>query len=670
MAKAEEEVNPQPKTLEMERSLPQLLYHYLPGRVVDWEDGLAVVQLGEPYLKEVWSLERSRLILDELKTVFRRWKDKGGRIDPDFPDLDRNPELLTVGEPRSIEARPFQALLMCRRCSRLVPVKYNAKESNRYVCPSCKTATLRQFPFVFIHGCGELVPFQEWIPFSRKGEDGKLEQVKRPIRCQKCGPQAPLRVPSRTERLKDLRIVCTICGEALQRVNARCPRCTMEVIREKKASVDSKEGQTIVQRTAMRATRYSANEGYYPQNLSILRLDRPQIVAESSGQLSLLTRMIPPRQDASQAGADRNAILQALINQAKAAKREVDFAEVISAFSSKTPIPLSSSLRQDPCKATLPEDIVKNINESIAFETTVSRQSVMEFLRKAGSEETMLDRHSKTLKALGLKELKLVSDLPIVTATFGFTRRSYEPTYSEPEFGADQLATTLRAFPAITSYGARAAGREDIQGTIPILAREGEHEGIFFSLDPARVCRWLEANGMALTKPEEDFMETLLYGLEDVDRFYDHIWDLPLRRMIFGLIHTISHVLMRAISGLSGLEKTSVQEYIFLPLLGAVVFDSSSSFKLGRIEAAVRRDFDSLLRALSEDALTCLYDVDCIDSKGGACHGCIHSPEICCRFFNHGLSRAFLLGGHAPWAKGDLSERITGFWHQLGPKCD
>jgi hypothetical protein len=120
---------------------------------------------------------------------------------------------------------------------------------------------------------------------------------------------------------------------------------------------------------------------------------------------------------------------------------------------------------------------------------------------------------------------------------------------------------------------------------------------------------------------------------------------------------------MRSVTRYAGLDRTSVSEYIFLPLLGCVVFDNSSSFRLGGIATLVRDHLAAFLNNLSSEATKCLYDTECIDHRG-ACHGCLHSPEISCRVFNHGLSRAFLLGGHAPWADIAQDTRLRGFWAQ------
>jgi hypothetical protein len=121
---------------------------------------------------------------------------------------------------------------------------------------------------------------------------------------------------------------------------------------------------------------------------------------------------------------------------------------------------------------------------------------------------------------------------------------------------------------------------------------------------------------------------------------------------------------MRAITRYAGIDRTSVAEYIFLPLLGCVVYDNSSTFKLGGIATLVRDHLAAFLQNIADEAVECLYDPDCADHNG-ACHGCIHSPEISCRVFNHGLSRCFLLGGHAPWTDVSATARIIGYWETL-----
>src|SRR5215470_19188963 len=87
------------RSFRMQRGVSQLLFNYLPYRTVDWEDGMAIVQLGSVRLSSIWEEERKGTLLKEIKESFDRWKIKGGTIDPAFPDLLHEPERYTIGAP-------------------------------------------------------------------------------------------------------------------------------------------------------------------------------------------------------------------------------------------------------------------------------------------------------------------------------------------------------------------------------------------------------------------------------------------------------------------------------------------------------------------------------------------------------------------------------------------
>ncbi|HKV33299.1 MAG TPA: hypothetical protein VJP89_03235 [Pyrinomonadaceae bacterium] len=305
-------------------------------------------------------------------------------------------------------------------------------------------------------------------------------------------------------------------------------------------------------------------------------------------------------------------------------------------------------------------DLERAIEEALAFRQTIDCKPAIEIARQGGSATALLlTQVTEDITRLGMREILAMSDLPVILASFGYTRRTFEPTYSE--LTAKNLPTRIRPFPSLDQDAARRLGRPDLAGAVPILAREGEHEGLFFSLEPDRVVSWLRLNNIELPNPHKSSLIRIMQSLETVDRYYDDIWNCPIRRLVFGLIHSLSHAAMRTASRFAGLERTSISEYIFLPLLGTVIFDNSSAFKLGGLETLARDNLATFLRELDDEAMTCLYDTQCIDHRG-ACHGCLHSPELSCRVFNHGLSRSFLIGGHAPWVDIATDQQIVGYW--------
>jgi hypothetical protein len=125
----------------------------------------------------------------------------------------------------------------------------------------------------------------------------------------------------------------------------------------------------------MRLARYSASDTYYPQTLSILRLDRPQLRTADDQLSSTLFKMLPPsrRPDASVSAADS---IKALTDRLKAAevlgdrdeqqrlqKRIVD----IAMGKVSVPSPSEQGLLQN-----VSPDTEKAIKESLAFRGTVT----------------------------------------------------------------------------------------------------------------------------------------------------------------------------------------------------------------------------------------------------------------------------------------------------------
>ena len=464
-----------------------------------------------------------------------------------------------------------------------------------------------------------------------------------------------------------MKVVCRKCNTvALERFAASCHRCLKRFGRE--GAPTNQKGGTIASALAMRLARYSASDTYYPQTLSVLRLDKPQLTSADDEISATLRRLLPRslRPDTAGTPAER---LKALSERMKVAESIGDSAEQERLRASIVEIALGKAHEAESPEPGLlrsvSEELEKAIKESLAFRGTVSVEPAEQKAREGDSAELLAEDISKLRNSLGQSELLYVDDLPIITSTFGYTRRNFEPIYDE--LGAINLPIEIRAFPSVQKYAAQQLGKLDLVGTIPVLAREGEHEGIFMSLQPDRVIEWLAINGVSLPDPNLPPIARILAALEpiDRDRYYDTIWTLPVRRMVFGLIHSLSHAAMRAMTRYAGIDRTSVAEYIFLPMLGCVVYDSSSSFKLGGVATLVRDHLAAFLRNIADDSVECLYDPDCAD-HAGACHGCLHSPEISCRVFNHGLSRAFLLGGHAPWADVSLETRLVGFWELKG----
>jgi hypothetical protein len=649
-------------TPTMNRSVMQLLFNYLPARSVDWENGAAIVVIDSPRLEEVWAPGKARLVLNEVSAYLARWRQRGGSVSR-YPDPVQTPSNYVVATPLSVSAKVLMTALRCYECSQLVFHKrsymvYRRNGANRVRCPNCKKQTLRQFGIVFVHGCGHLQPLTQEIPLV--GRDGTPK--KRYVRCEKCHSADHLMLVGKSDRVSGLTIVCRRCRiEVVDRLAASCQECARAFVN---ASGPDLDPSALRIHTLMRMTRHSASEAYYPHTLTVLRLGRVPIIGEPDAEMALLQRLLPPEARA-QVNPSVDETIEELLGKVQQAKRAGDTSLVKQLLQRIADSASRSAKGEDApppditpgLLTTSAPDVQKAVLESQALlETVRMRAGSGVAVSGGGAAAANVDEARNLLSRLGIRRLDVVDDLPIVSASFGFSRRSFEPTYEEL---GRQLSTSLRPFPGLDDNAALSADRRDIVGRHPILAREAEHEGIFLALDDERVRLWLAANGVEL-EGGPLFRAHLLNALEPVDRYYDDIWSLRVRRLVFGLVHSLSHTAMRAASYYSGLDRTSIGEYLFLPLLGTVIFANSATFKMGGMETLVRDHLVSFLTSLQDDATHCLYDPDCLDRRG-ACHGCIHSPEISCRAFNHGLSRSLLLGGRAPWPT-QKRESLIGYW--------
>lgn len=638
--------------IEMARSVSQLLFSYLPDKTVNWEDGAGIVRLGTSRLDGAWPPSAAEFVLSEVRDYLERWRTRGGEVDRAFPAAS-NANRFTIGTPRGIAASVLDTALYCRECYRFFPERPRAR-NDQLVCPGCGRQTLRQLGYVFVHGCGHIEPIAKTIPYESKQQPGTIFRAR--IRCANCADGGLLRVDDRAERLTALKIYCERCRQVvIDRLLARCPRCYPRLFRQNQAGANVAQ---VAFRSAMRITRHSANNAYYPHSISILRLDRPR-VAQASPEQAWLDSLLPARDRVGPLGAAQE--LAELVERLREAERRGDrqlvgeLRESIARVAAAPPA-APHAPPQDPGPQLRP-DVVQSVRECVALLSSVRRRTVASRVGPAVDDAHV---SQETLGRLGLSRIELVSDLPVVTAVFGYTRRSIDPTYSE-EGAAAPFPTAIRPFPALDAEAARILGRPQAEGTVPILAREGLHEGLALFLDVASVAAWLHTFGIQLAGgTERERMTALLGMLEPVDRLYDDVWSLPVRRLVFGLLHSFSHCALRALGRVAGIEATSVAEYLFMPLLGTVVY-STATVQLGGVQAVAQSRLVEFLDAVQEEAARCLYDPDCLH-RDGACHGCIHVPEISCRVFNHGLSRTLLVGGHAPWAPVADQSKMLGYW--------
>jgi hypothetical protein len=243
-------------------------------------------------------------------------------------------------------------------------------------------------------------------------------------------------------------------------------------------------------------------------------------------------------------------------------------------------------------------------------------------------QELERQKEQQIARRMGVSSITLVPDYPIITATYGYSRTDYDPKKCR-----------LNPFPP----------EQDHNGKFPIFVDEVQADAIVFGLDAERVYTWLERNGYPPELPtgSDPKLSLRAYFVQIFDNLrlgQTLLSDRAPARLVFGLLHTLSHLCVRQAALLCGLDTTSLSEYVLSRTLRFAIYcNHRFGATIGALTALYEQSLAEWLNAVS-NARRCVYDPVCYDREG-SCHACTHLAETSCRFFNLNLNRAFLFGG-------------------------
>jgi phage FluMu protein Com len=249
-------------------------------------------------------------------------------------------------------------------------------------------------------------------------------------------------------------------------------------------------------------------------------------------------------------------------------------------------------------------------------------------------------------KRFGVLTAQVCGNIPFVSCSYGYTR------------GATEYET-----------GVQMHGYNENRGRKNVYAIKMNTEGVLFEFDRCKIISWLQQNSII----DEDDMPDLSSDKEVKMWFANHI--KPDLITVFGelnevedaatyyayrLIHSISHLLIRAAAELCGLDKNSISEYIFSGIPAVLVYcQNSQGFNLGALFNVFEAYFDKWLLNANLLAQKCVYDPICKE-RYKACTGCLFLQEISCEHFNQDLDRTLVCGFYDKKTK----KRFYGFWEE------
>jgi hypothetical protein len=255
----------------------------------------------------------------------------------------------------------------------------------------------------------------------------------------------------------------------------------------------------------------------------------------------------------------------------------------------------------------------------------------------AAEDARQLREASVLARDLSLTEVRHVRDVTLTSCLIGYTRGDYDPT-------------RVRLLLYQTSDARHRVKYRIYTNTV-------KTEGIFIQLDPTKTLTWL--NSQTESAARITAANTFTEDLFSLQRRFMPTALTPFSPptdewsgLHYGLIHTISHLLVQALSEYTGQETQGMAEHL-MPYQNSfmVYVNQSTDFSLEGLALAFEHSLLDVLKDTRSGAETCPYNPECEERSPSACHGCVQLPETSCEFFNRLLNRQYAEPG-----------RLRGFW--------
>lgn len=618
----------------MSRGKGQVLTNYLPGKTFDFEKVATISRV-----TDIRGVQKDKdlnlsVVLPKIAGNARAWLPDYRKILRD--DVLDDPSRFVLLDPNSVQAEMFPKVFWCQnpRCNRVFDYGHSEGLPKRN-CRACNTGKLTQLRFVQIHQCGAIEPLI-------------------PPRCDRCHTNNKMALDTRgSERISNFRWVCRGCGERKGVFGWYCQHCAWP-----DGGGDAKRMKPVVHRTGSAFYAHTATllnipdqrlgtffeevSDYWQSVAAAVFLNIPEVHGRKLTEFVEDSARVGSKVDDGLSGADLDELLKADGDD-----------ENLTAEKLMERLQARRNSRREERQSSSASGIAEALRKRTGVSTESWRTAGQEMLeavmpRETGNLHDLLPTERATegpeaadsARRMGIANLNLIEDFPIVTTTYGFSRVDYKPNQC-----------WLNPFPP----------KKEHDGKYPIFVDQVQADAILFRLDASRVVRWLERNGQTVDLPngERKYAEPAFFVelFDEVPLRQTLKEDMAVSRMVFGLLHTVCHLFVKNAAVLCGMERNSLAEYV-LPraLTSAVYCNHRSGATIGALTALYEQSLAEWLDAV-RDAQRCVYDPVC-KRREGSCHACTHLAETSCSYFNLNLGRAFLFGGSDPV----LGELTVGFF--------
>ena len=242
-------------------------------------------------------------------------------------------------------------------------------------------------------------------------------------------------------------------------------------------------------------------------------------------------------------------------------------------------------------------------------------------------------------ESIGLEDIVLLEELNLTTVLYGYSRGDYE-----------SRKRRLRFFSTHGDLGPQ-------RNSIKVYCLPINTEGIVLRFQPGRLKDFIDSTHNQGTREKEGVRSRAeaaawiakvhkrterqqLFGFAGAS-------NQSISSMLYKTLHTVSHLAMRELGRLSGVEESSIREMIFPTCASVLLYvNQSGDFNLGTFATVFDNYLSGLLEELPKRAEDCLYDPICSLDLDSSCPACLQMGEISCENFNKDLSRKSLVGGN------------------------
>jgi len=629
----------------MTRGRSQVIWRYMPESTFRYNGDSGWCRVTDVTMNKTCELKGG--LVNALVDKLHYW----GALSPTgYPDPRTQSNKYIVGEPYWVRYDIWPTIFMCLECKRMhwYETLTNLKKFNdRLQCRSCsKTDILRQTSFAYICPCGNMetlfvpkCPTNHSHPVCLIDVGGFQDSY---WRCQTCNK--PIQRGSRD----GLGVRACRCGKTMRGVTLVDPRiyysqaiAMVDIQPEILAAwAENEKFSTLLLGASLRIPHYKTSD---IQNLSRYRSTKGDLTPEMLEMKKMLLSQ----------GMSEDQV-DGLIKKSMEKTVSDPWKQYIDDLAICTEYIANQDLSQ--CRQTIEYVFVRDERSVINISLdNLIYQAELNSNREAQIYYVDIKRLGKSL---GLINMSVIQELPILLAGIGYSRYYASPV----DFDGTNNNTKLRPY------------KIEENGKIPIYIARNTTEAFMYELDPYRMAVFLEINqaiGVPTNaKVSEHKLRSWLLSisgrLQENGESHLHLLTFEKERgmvvdlttaLMFGVLHTISHTLKATAQQYVGIDQDSLAEYLFpLHMSGLLYASSHVKFTLGGIDAVFRANLPQWLGTVRDFTNSCSFDPVCTQD-GGACLACLYT-KFGCNYFNRTLSRAFLYGGKI---KG-LSQEIVGFW--------